>query len=188
MAKDYNYIYSKLVKNNNDLVGLIAYALYKQHKIEFIESFKANNNQQDPSEADFNSFYIGTCTQSSLSNYRDEAQNLLEKITLAAAREEINEFEESMLRDYKKEIEIAVKKNNPKWWISVGYSVIGAIVFSLFIALGSFLGSTSEKENVQMILNTVNSIIPKNNDIYYKTPVDTIEQSEIKIENLELIK
>ena len=35
-TKKYNFIYSKLVESEDDLVGLVAYGVYKQHKISFI--------------------------------------------------------------------------------------------------------------------------------------------------------
>lgn len=158
MAQVYNPIYNKLVKDDKDLVGLIAYALYKQHKIEFIKSFKASHDNADPKQGDFESFYVGSCTTSSLNSYRDEAQILLEKLTLAAAREEIDAFENEMLQDYKKEIAEAVKSNQPKWWNSVIYSVIGAFVFSIIVAMSSFLGKTSEKQNMQLIIDAINSV------------------------------
>lgn len=40
MRKQFSFIYSKLVSANDDFVGLIAYGIYKKHKIEFIENIK----------------------------------------------------------------------------------------------------------------------------------------------------
>lgn len=170
MKKKYNFIFSKLVHDENDLVGLIAYALYKQHKIEFIESFKATHGGIDPDDEDLDSFCLSSCTPSSLNSYRDEAQSLLEKLTLEAAKEEISNFQNDMLLNYRQEIENAVKNNKPKWWNSVLCSLIGAAAFSLLIALGSYLGRTSEKENVEIITNTINSLLPQ----HYDTNQDTI--------------
>ena len=36
MANRYNFIYEKLVTAEDDVLGLIAYGIYKQHKIEFV--------------------------------------------------------------------------------------------------------------------------------------------------------
>ena len=38
--KQYNFIYSKLVTSQDDVIGLLAYSIYKRHKIEYIEDFK----------------------------------------------------------------------------------------------------------------------------------------------------
>lgn len=160
MARNYNFIYRKLVKDKDDLVGLVAYALYKNHKIEFIEDYRAKHNGEDPTDTDFEAFAFSSCAQSSLLAYKDEAEFLLQKLTLTAASEEISEFEKEMLRTYRAEIESAIKQNTPKWWWSVIYSVIGALIFSLFVALGSYLGQTSEKSNVELIKSTINAVLP----------------------------
>ena len=38
---DKNFIYSKLVRDDDDIIGMVAYGIYKKHKIEFIESIKS---------------------------------------------------------------------------------------------------------------------------------------------------
>ena len=40
MQRNYNFIYSKLVEKDSDLIGHIAYSLYKKSKIEYIETQK----------------------------------------------------------------------------------------------------------------------------------------------------
>lgn len=40
MAKHYNFIYEELVRYEGDLVGRVAYSLYKREKIAFIEIFR----------------------------------------------------------------------------------------------------------------------------------------------------
>ena len=42
-GRRYNYIYSKLVTDANGLSGFIAYCLYKQEKIAWIEDFRKKN-------------------------------------------------------------------------------------------------------------------------------------------------
>jgi len=41
----YNFIYEKLVENSDDINGMIAYALYKRDKIDFIRSFRAKHSR-----------------------------------------------------------------------------------------------------------------------------------------------
>ena len=186
MSKSYNYIFRELVRDENDLVGLIAYGLYKKHKIEFIESFKAANAGQEPADSDCRAFATISCTQSSLNHYRDTAESLLQQITLTAAREEINTFEDDMLHQYRSEISLALKsdrdetvtafadavrRNTPGWWSSVVASVVGALAFSIFVYLGYWLGSTSEQNTVKLISNTIETVTNSNSP-------DTIAPSE----------
>ena len=181
MSREYNYIFSRLVADKNDLVGLIAYGIYKQHKIEFIQSFKDKNGGQDPSEAEGRAFAMSSCADSSISQYRKTAETLLQQITLTAAREEINAFEDDMLRQYRSEIASAisdgqeeylrnlgaeVKKQLPSWWASFGASLAGAFVFAIFLYVGFLLGSTSEKNTVELVSKTIESVsnMQDNND------------------------
>lgn len=188
MTKTYNFIYGKLVENDNDLVGLIAYGLYKRHKIEFIESFKAQHPGQEPSDDDCKAFALTSCTPSALKHYRDRAESLLQQITLTAAREEINTFEDDMLHQYRSEIASAlakgksdvlndfgsvVKEQLPSWWSSFGASVAGALVFSIIIYIGFLLGSTSEQNNVKLISNAIEAVSTMNSTDSV-APCDTI--------------
>jgi len=63
--KQYNYIYSKLVSSPEDVIGLLAYSIYKQHKIEFIEDFKKKKGYA-PTDADIEGFIMSSVTQSQL--------------------------------------------------------------------------------------------------------------------------
>lgn len=49
-GRRYNFIYSKLVTDANGLSGFIAYCLYKQEKIAWIEDFRKKHNDTPPSD------------------------------------------------------------------------------------------------------------------------------------------
>ena len=49
MSRKYNYIFSKLVDDETDLIGLVAYGIYKNNKIGYIEKFKEKQGRE-PSE------------------------------------------------------------------------------------------------------------------------------------------
>ena len=52
MPRKYNYIYKQLVEDRGDIIGHIAYALYKEDKIEYINKFKEEHNNNEPTEDD----------------------------------------------------------------------------------------------------------------------------------------
>lgn len=158
MARSYNFIFSKLVRDENDLIGLIAYGIYKQHKIQFIESFKRSHGDVEPSDDDCLTFAPSTCTPTALQQYRDTAEALLQEITLSAAREEINDFENNMLRTYRQEIAESVKANTQGWWASFGASVAGAFVFAILVYIGFLLGSTSESKTVESFTKAIEAV------------------------------
>ncbi len=191
MAKTYNFIFKQLVQGKNDLVGLIAYGIYKQHKIEFIEFYKAENDGQDPSEDACKTFAMTSCAESAINQYRETAESLLQQLTLTAAREEINAFEADMLKQYRSEISSAlsegkdaclrdfgkeIKAHIPGWWSSFGASLAGAFVFAILLYIGFLLGSTSEKNTVERVSSLVSTVVNRTNG--EATDSMTIQPSE----------
>ena len=76
MAGKYNFIYEKLVTSDDDLTGLIAYGIYKKHKIEFIAKIK-DEESRNPTDEECQSFFIASSTESQLKKYRDQAETIL---------------------------------------------------------------------------------------------------------------
>lgn len=130
MARQYNFIYKRLVKNESDIVGNIAYSLYKADKIKFIEDFKAKNGGNEPTEADFQPFHDICCMDANINRYQMQAINILQGFlddTLSATTKQIEKDLES---NYKKELMGIVGKTTVKsfsW--NVFQSVVGAFVF-----------------------------------------------------------
>lgn len=58
MARNYNYIYSQLVEDRKDIVGHVAYALYKEDKIAFIGRYKEEHGGEEPTEEDLQPFNV----------------------------------------------------------------------------------------------------------------------------------
>jgi hypothetical protein len=52
--KPYNTVYEKLVQRDDDLIGLIAYALYKQHKRDWLIAYRQREGRE-PSAAELTS-------------------------------------------------------------------------------------------------------------------------------------
>ena len=72
----YNFIYEKLVESEDDLVGLIAYGIYKKHKIEYITRIK-EEQKREPTDEECRSFFVASTTSSQLEKYRNQAENML---------------------------------------------------------------------------------------------------------------
>jgi hypothetical protein len=72
----YNVVYEKLVIRDDDLVGLLAYALYKQRKRAWIIDFKTQQ-ARPPTADEERSFLIGETTSSRLGDYRQQAESIL---------------------------------------------------------------------------------------------------------------
>lgn len=79
MGRQYNYIYKKLVNSEDDLIGLIAYGIYKKHKIEFIEQIQ-EEYKREPTDEECSSFFISSTTDSQIIKYRNDASSLLSEV------------------------------------------------------------------------------------------------------------
>ncbi len=146
MPAKYNYIYEKLVKTNDDVLGLIAYGIYKQHKIEFITKIKEEQHC-DPTQEECNSFFAASTTESQLLNYRNQAETLLSETVGNIAIEEINHHEAEMLRNYQEEIRNCIPGNWHSFGLSVLAGVISTILFSVIAGVFYFMGETSDRSN-----------------------------------------
>ena len=146
MKQPYNFIYEQLVKSESDLVGLIAYAIYKKHKIEFITSIK-EEEKREPTEDECNAFFKASTTESQLAQYRNDAESILSDVVANTTNEELKNFEKEMLADY----ETRIKKCLPPWWHNVICSVIASFIFSGMGIFFYYSGITKEKATPQQI-------------------------------------
>lgn len=80
---NYNWVYKRLVSSENDLVGAIAYVLYKEHKIEFILKVEAETGK-DPTAEQWKAFHQHSCLESSLAGFQKRAEDLVSEFLKGA--------------------------------------------------------------------------------------------------------
>ncbi|QQX86684.1 hypothetical protein JJQ59_28405 [Cupriavidus necator] len=94
-ADGYNWVYRELVGGSEDVCGALAYALYKQQKIAYIEEFVRSNHRQ-PTDAELQEFHRVTCLPVTLQSYSERAENLLNVFLQVALEEKARETEEKL--------------------------------------------------------------------------------------------
>ena len=167
MGREYNLIYSKLVEREDDVVGTIAYSIYKTDKIAFIDDYKNSHDGQEPSEDDFKRFHDMICTDGHISRYQMQALAVLNSFlndtlseTAAQIDDDCKNRHAQMLRGIVEEITTdIVNKQVPKiiqhqikplrpkgFWYGVGQSVLGAFIFMLLACGLIFMATLSQKE------------------------------------------
>jgi hypothetical protein len=85
-SQTYNWVYRKLVQGPDDVVGALAYVLYKQQKIAFIEQIQ-RDQQREPNEQELQSFHTISALPETLASYQQRAEALADQfleIALAA--------------------------------------------------------------------------------------------------------
>lgn len=75
---DYNYIYKKLVQSPNDVVGALAYGLYKEEKIAYLTQFKVEHGAE-PTDQDLLAFHRMTNVPQRIDAYKLQAEGLLQE-------------------------------------------------------------------------------------------------------------
>jgi len=153
----YNFIYGRLVTQPNDIIGIIAYARYKQQKIEWIGKFKADHNGTDPTESDLEPFHTVTNTDTSINGYRLQAKEILDEFLSKSIEQATQEIEDTysdtmqshlqnidaritaairpVLDNMKQAIRAEVKAETPGFWNGVTQNVIANFVILIITAV-----------------------------------------------------
>jgi hypothetical protein len=128
--------YNNLVQSDNDLIGLIAYSLYKRDKLAFVEDH--NNGGQDPDDAQMETFCRASNLPNRLASYRESAESVLERLNGQVLEEAI----EQVKTDYESELNEILGKLTPPSWshevavhVAAGIVVWAMVAFLIFCAL-----------------------------------------------------
>lgn len=135
--KKYNFIYRELVQNWDDIVGHVAYSLYKENKIQFIEKFKKDHGGKEPTDEDFENFHRISCLPDSIENYKRSAVELLKSFMNALLADEVKEIEASTFRRHEemlRQIVEKMKSHRKSWWKELGMSALSTFIIMVIIA------------------------------------------------------
>jgi hypothetical protein len=72
-----NDVFAKLVTADNDIVGLVAYSIYKQNKFDWLQAFNRAKGRE-PSDDEIAAYIVGEGTARRLATYRHLAHATLE--------------------------------------------------------------------------------------------------------------
>jgi hypothetical protein len=132
--RTYNFIYEKLVKDKDDVLGIIAYSLYKRNKIDFINKFKAEHGTS-PGDDQMLTFHASSTTESSLEGFRRQAVELARAFLDSALDEERQELEQEYAdKYYLSKVTDEVKALKPNLFFSFLFGVSQGLVSSLLFA------------------------------------------------------
>ena len=184
MSRNYNYIYSQLVEDKADIIGHIAYALYKEDKIDYITKYKQENGGAEPTEEDLKPFNIISSTHNSLDKYKFIASCILQSFLTNSLEESKKDVEENMNKNHLALMDEVIKpiKPAPTWKCyvhGVSQSVIGAFVFMLLLCGLMFILNFSENQYTFTFGGKGNAKIEKVDD--GAIPQDTITPLSEKI-------
>lgn len=137
MQRNYNYIYSKLVEKDSDLIGHIAYSLYKKSKVEYIENKKsAGSALTDIELIPFNDF---SSSQSSIESYRIKAELIVQGFIENVLDEELQNYKEQAINHQTEILKSIIKPLTSGFWGNVWAGILSAFIFALLLAAIAFI-------------------------------------------------
>ena len=71
-----NRVFQKLVTKDDDIIGLIAYAIYKQNKLDWLVAY-AKTRERPPGDDEIAAYIIGESTPRRIATYRHMAEATL---------------------------------------------------------------------------------------------------------------
>ena len=71
-----NAVFGSLVKGDSDITGLVAYSIFKQNELDWLQEFRTAKGRE-PTEAEADSYIIGESTPRRLATYRHLADATL---------------------------------------------------------------------------------------------------------------
>lgn len=77
---DHHEIFTKLVSGDDDIVGLVAYSIYKQNKIDWMRAFEERFGRA-PNDEEFSAYIVGENTPRRVTTYRFLAESTVNRST-----------------------------------------------------------------------------------------------------------
>ena len=133
----YSGIYERLVSDDHDFLGQVAYSIYKKRKREFIvrkQSELGVNTVPDSVVAEF----VKSQSDYTLDLYRTQAYNLSIEFLNESYTDTLTEMLQDLNKEYKEKYEELARNIKPhSWWYGVWQSFAASFFFLLagFIAL-----------------------------------------------------
>lgn len=134
------YMFYHLVKDDDDIAGMIAYCMYKKSKIEHIINYQ-KQHQRKPTDGELKAFQQSQCNNTIVDSHKSIAAEIFEKYQAIIYADEIKNLKtkEKELNLEKSKIS-RIKNSCPaekdlKFWKSVWSSALASILLSLLFII-----------------------------------------------------
>ncbi|MBQ3449558.1 MAG: hypothetical protein IJG34_06665 [Synergistaceae bacterium] len=126
----YSDVYNRIVKDDNDVEGLVAYGIYKNTKREFIRKTQNELGLMDIPDDVMEEFYLSQ-TDYVLDLYRKHAKSILREFLDSLYSKDIEREKQKMEGKYEK----LADSVRPSFW----YGVLQGIVASFLFVLSGYI-------------------------------------------------
>ena len=138
----YNTIYESLVQDDTDIVGLIAYSLYKNDKREQIIGFQNRNNGRNPNRTQLNQIELVLANQ--LDYYTNKANQLLDTTVeeLIVSNKDViysTHFRSREFESLENKIQEVKNDTSKSIWAELKIEVLGNLAWLIIIILATVI-------------------------------------------------
>lgn len=133
MQKEFNFIYEKLVEDDDDFVGHVAYSIYKRSKLEYINKKKLEGVAI--TQKILKPFNDLSNTSSQIDTYRIKAEVLLQAFLESSVGEAVSEIQDDMIQNHTDLLRDIVEPPKHVFWWRVLSGIVSGFIFALIIAL-----------------------------------------------------
>ena len=149
LMNGYNFIYKKLVTSPTDVVGALAYSLYKSEKVQYIEEHTKSVGSP-PDDKALEGFHRTSNLDIRLAAYRRSAEDLLNEfiddVLATSLLEEKQKLKDDAVR------QLVEQHTKPRMWAGVLQNVIAGAITSTLVA-GVAFGLWMYAEGVDQVVN-----------------------------------
>ena len=125
----YSNMYERLVKDDNDVAGQVAYAVYKKTKQEFIREKQAELGNMTLPDDVFEEFYA-TQTDYAIKHYKIHAQHILREFLSLSYDDNLAKERDKIDKEYNSQLNKFIEKLSvPSWWYGVSQSLAASFLF-----------------------------------------------------------
>lgn len=153
MQRNYSVVYSKIVNDDADLIGHIAYSLYKNEKCNYIE--EQSKEGKNLSDEDLIHFHAINSSGSNIIRYRVHAEVILQDFLSSLISDQIRSAEIDMNSKHEAALSTIVKNEKTSHGTTVLLGLASAVLFAILISAlgfileynGAFIRFSIEKPN-----------------------------------------
>lgn len=122
----YNTVYERLVQRDDDLVGLIAYALYKQNKRDWLVQHRERRGK-NPTDTELNAYLSAQQLDGTIRMYRERAEAVLNEFGEQIIERATPEIQQSAITD---KIEESLR-----WTQQLPTGIAAAFIYTVLLIL-----------------------------------------------------
>jgi hypothetical protein len=135
-AADYSKVYEHLVESDVDVIGLAAYALYKQDKRDWLVHWRQAQGTA-PNPEHVRVFVSGSLTKGARERYREAARAILDAYALVAVETERPLIKEQAITE-RMEAAAGSVEASTRWHRQIPAGIAAALVYTALLILVAF--------------------------------------------------